>query len=324
MTKDGTYRAGFLFAVAFPLILLAIHPVRGQALNALTPDETAAGWKLLFNGTSNAGWVTPGGAAGNWPLEESALRSTGGDICTEGDYQDFDFTADYKYGAAGNSGFFIRAKRGVTPVYKSAIEIAIQDNAKAGYLFEHGDAAVYDVKAPGADKWTGPGIWNTQRIRVAGSRLEVFHNGTQVIDLDMASAEWAALVKDSKFSDGTWPIWGQEGSGPICLQDHGYPVLFRNLKVLALPAGSGALPKVRHEVLRWEIQGAGPGRRLEVVVAGGGGIRLSLLDARGREVGGAQDRGSRTWIPLGRTERGIYWLVVTTPEGRFERRIALF
>lgn len=320
MTRIWTYRAGFLVTAA---LALAVLPVRGQDLNALTPDEAAAGWKLLFNGTTNAGWVSPGGSAGAWPLEENALKSTGGDLCTQDDYQDFEFTTDYKYGAAGNSGIFIRAKRGVTPVYKSAIEIAIQDNAKAGYLFEHGDAAVYDIKAPSADKWTGPGIWNTQRIRVAGSRLQVFHNGTQVVDLDMASEEWSALVKDSKFSDGTWPIWGQEGKGPICLQDHGYAILFRNIKVLALPDGAGALPGDRDGGLRWEIQGGGAHRRLAVEAPGAGTMRLSLLDPRGREVAGAQGRGSRAWLPLGGTERGIYWLVVTTPAGRFERRIAL-
>lgn len=321
MSGNRTYRAGFLVAAA---LALALHPARGQALNALTPDEAAAGWKLLFNGASNAGWVTPGGSAGTWPIAESALTSTGGDLCTQDDYQDFDFTTDYKYGANGNSGIFFRAERGVTPVYRSAIEIAIQDNGRAGNLHKEGDAAVYGIKAPGVDEWTGPGTWNTQRIRVAGSRLEVFHNGTQVIDLDMASEEWAALVKDSKFSDGTWPIWGREAKGPICLQDHGYPILFRNIKVMVLPVGAGARPGERRGGLSWEIQGAGAQRRLAVDAPGGGEVRLSLLDPRGREALVALGRGPRTWLPLGRIERGIYWLVVTTPAGRFERRIALF
>ena len=75
-------------------------PASGQALNTLTQEETAAGWKLLFNGTSNAGWLKTDGSPGQFTLEESALGASGGDICTQEEYQDFEFVTDYKYGTA--------------------------------------------------------------------------------------------------------------------------------------------------------------------------------------------------------------------------------
>ena len=60
---------------AFLLVVTAAAPVEAQAVNALTPAETAAGWKLLFNGKNNAGWVRTDGSAGRFVLEDSALKT---------------------------------------------------------------------------------------------------------------------------------------------------------------------------------------------------------------------------------------------------------
>lgn len=302
------------------LTVLSMLPASGQALNQLTPDETAAGWKLLFNGTTNAGWLYPGGSPAQWTLEDNALKNSGGDICTEGEYQDFEFVTDYKYGTGGNSGIFIRTRKGVNPPYKSGIEIGIQDNGRAGNLYKNGDASVYDVKPPSVDKWTGPEKWNTQRIRVAGSRLEVHHNGEKVIDMDMASQEWKDSVAKSKFSDGTWPLWGKDGKGQICLQDHGIRILFRNIKVLALTPGPVKPGKARGTGFNWNIRGAGADRRLAVEIPGGAGLAVSVLDARGKEWTSGSSAGSKADLSLRGLPRGLYWLRVVSDGFAAERR----
>lgn len=304
-------------------IVFSTLPALGQTLNTLTQEETAAGWKLLFNGTSNAGWVKTNGAAGQFTLEENALGASGGDICTQDEYENFEFVTDYKYGAAGNSGIFIRTRKNVEPAYKSGIEISIQDNGQAGNLINTGDAAVYGIKAASVDKWTGPGIWNTQRVRVTGTRIENFHNGAKVIDLDMASAEWASLFAKSKFADGTWPIWGKDSKGLICLQDHGYKILFRNIKVLALPAGASARPRSPADGFRWEIRGNAYDRKLAVELPGIRDYDIVLLDLGGKEVRSLKGRGARNEISLRALPKGLYWLRVVTPDFTAERRIAL-
>lgn len=303
--------------------VLSVLPAAAQTPNALSAEEAAAGWQLLFNGTSNEGWVRPNGSPGQFAIEENALRNAGGDICTQADYEDFEFSFDYKYGPNANSGVFIRTRRGVNPPYNSGVEIAIQDNGRADTLHTTGDGAVYAIKAPSVDKWTGPEKWNSMRIRVAGSRLENHHNGDKVIDMDMASEEWKALVAASKFA--SWPLWGKDGRGQICLQDHGsaYKVLFRNIKVRVLPAGAAVAPGPKAPGLHWEIHGSGSDRLLAVEMPGGRDLEVSLFDVNGRESRSGRGRSSRAILPLGNLRPGIYWLRVESPAGRHERRIAL-
>ncbi len=318
---------GFLNLVAAGVLMAAARPSSAQTVNTLSQEEVSAGWELLFDGASSAGWLRADGSPAQATLEDSALSLPGADICTQEDYQDFEFSADYKYVANGNSGILFRTRRGVVPTYRSGIEIAIQDNGRAGYLYKEGDAAVYGIKAPDADKWTGPGAWNTMRMRVSGTRIENFHNGEKVVDIDMASAEWDSLYAASKFSDGTWPLWGKDGKGQICLQYHGSRILFRNLKVLGLPAGAASRPKSPASGLRWEIRGSFADRRLLVDLPGVREYDVRLLDLSGKEVRALRRRSGsagRAEIPLRDLPKGLYWLRVAGPDFSADRRIALF
>ena len=151
---------------------------------------------------------------------------------------------DYKYNAGGNSGIFLRTKRGIDPPWLSGMEVAIQDNERAGNLYKNGDAALYDVKAPSVDTWLGPLKWNHLVVRLVGNNLEHWHNGKKVLGLTMNTPEWDKLVADSKFSDAEFVQagWGKEKTGQICLQDHGGTLIawFRNIKVLKVGAASPA------------------------------------------------------------------------------------
>jgi hypothetical protein len=138
----------------------------------------------------------------------------------------------------------------------------------------------------------------------------------------MASAEWKALVAKSKFGDGTWPLWGLEPKGQICLQDHGssYRIHFRNIKVLTLAPGASLPRKAPHAGFRWEIQGLGADRRLAVEVPGGDGLEISILDAQGREWTSLKARGSRAEVSIRTLPRGLYWLRVASGTFLAERR----
>jgi hypothetical protein len=303
-------------------------PLAAQTPNALTAEEEAAGWKLLFDGESNAGWVRPNGSPGAFIVEEASLRNAGGDICTQDDYQDFEFAFEYKYAANANSGVFLRTRRGVDPPYYSGVEISIQDNGSAGNNNNIGDAAVYGMKAAGVDMWTGPDKWNTMRIRLAGTRLENWHNGEKVIDLDMASEEWDTLYAQSKFTGPSWSLWNKETKGQICLQDHGssYRVWFRTIRVLSIAPGSATPAMTPAPGFRWELQGSGPHRILAVEAPDNRGrdLEISIVDMHGKEARAFRAHGSRASIPLGNLPPGIYWLRAKSPGFAADRRFALF
>src|SRR3954468_6682004 len=76
--------------------------------NTLTDEEKAAGWQLLFDGTSTKGWhvigqsseQTPGWSAVDGELQlkrpEGKAKSLGKDIVTEREIGDFDLKWEWK------------------------------------------------------------------------------------------------------------------------------------------------------------------------------------------------------------------------------------
>ena len=80
----------------------------------LTDEEQKDGWQLLFDGTTIAGWHNYGGGpVGNlWKVEDGTLKyagaekkdTTGQDIVTDEEYENFDLKLEWKIDTAGNSG----------------------------------------------------------------------------------------------------------------------------------------------------------------------------------------------------------------------------
>jgi hypothetical protein len=66
-------------------------------------------------------------------------------------------------------------------------------------------------------------------LLVSGPQVEHWLNGVKVVEYQLWSPEWEALVKASKF--GTLPLYGRAKRGHIALQDHGDLVWFRDIKI---------------------------------------------------------------------------------------------
>lgn len=90
----------------------------------------------------------------------------------------------------------------------------------------------YGLHAPVADVTSPVGSWNQVRIVVDGPHVEYWLNEQRVVEYELWSDEWKALVADTKFAE--WPRYGMNRRGHIALQDHSDPVWYRNIKIRSL------------------------------------------------------------------------------------------
>jgi len=229
--------------------------------NALTSQEQADGWKLLWDGQTSDGWRSAKAEnfpAQGWTIKDGLLtvrdnggaESTGGgDIITRQRYASFELVADFKMTPGANSGIKYFVQPGLAPIDRvtgkptgvgSAIgcEFQILDDAKhpdakAGRDGNRTLGSLYDLKPAATTKQPNAvGEWNTARIVAQGSRVEHWLNGAKILECDRNSAEFRALVAASKYKN--IPGFGEWPDGHILLQDHGNVVSFRNLKIRAL------------------------------------------------------------------------------------------
>jgi hypothetical protein len=209
--------------------------VQDQAMNTLTAEEKAAGWTLLFDGRTTDGWrgymqqELPGG----WQAVDGALTRVerGGDIITTRTFRDFELSLEWRLLEGGNSGVFIRAVEGPALIYHGAPEIQILDDARHrdGRSPLTSAGANYGLHGAPRGVVKPAGEWNHFRIVVRGNHVEQWMNGQKVVEYELGSPEWRALVGASKFAE--WPEYGQAEEGHIGLQEHGSFVAFRNIKV---------------------------------------------------------------------------------------------
>jgi hypothetical protein len=223
--------------VALPL---GTAPVAAQDANTLASHHAQAGWELLFDGATLDGWrgfrdaTLPGG----WAVVDGELTRVGGggDIMTVGEFGDFELVLDWKVEPGGNSGIFFRVSTEADRTYESGPEMQVLDDAM------HADGRSR-LTAAGSNFGLHPapagivrpaGEWNTARIIAQGPHVEHWLNGSLVVEYELRSPEWEALVAASKFAE--WPMYGRARTGHIALQDHGDRVAFRNIKIRRLGA----------------------------------------------------------------------------------------
>jgi hypothetical protein len=242
---------------AAPVLAQATTPpaaaAKEAAPNTLSAAEKAAGWKLLFDGTTTNGWRgfhADAFPAEGWVVEAGTIKrvatvttpGAGGDIITTGQYSNFELALDWKLTTGGNSGVkYLVAER---PDRKGrsgvSYEMQILDDerhpdAKAGISGNRTAGALYDLIAPSARAARPVGEWNEARVVVKGRHVEHWLNGQRIVQFEIGSPAMKALIANSKYKDIAG--FGEATSGHILLQDHADEVSFRNLKVRALPAG---------------------------------------------------------------------------------------
>src|SRR5690554_1857640 len=222
-----------------------------QKANKLTAKEKRAGWVLLFNGKNFEGWRQCNGDAmpANWTIEDNAMKVFLGEGKNEGQgangdilfgdkkFKNFELSIDWKAGEKANSGIFynIREVPG-KPIYYAAPEIQIldNDNATDNKIDTHLAGSLYDMIAADPNTVNPAGEWNNIVVRVKDGKVTHTMNGTEVVSYTLWTPEWDQLVENSKFKTFPGFTEGVSKEGFIGLQDHGYSVWFRNIKIREL------------------------------------------------------------------------------------------
>ena len=211
----------------------------GTVENALTPAEQKAGWLLLFDGKTHAGWMNSDRTAPRTPVELGSLnphRAGHYMLVHTQQWSNFVLALDFKISSRCNSGIFLRTSP-LTPrpgkdVGFNGLEIAIDDTTTHGF---HDTGALYDLAQPVRNAMKPVGEWNHIEITAQDSRIEVVLNGEVVnrVDLD-------AFVTANRRPDGTEHKFDvaykqHPRTGYIGLQDHGSPCWYKNIKLRRLP-----------------------------------------------------------------------------------------
>ena len=264
------HRPPFLFPrLAVLAATLSFQSVAALAAapNALTPQEQAAGWKLLFDGRSTAGWHTYGKksvTAGSWKIQDGCLvipkgngrpNGTGGDLVTNAMFTNFEFEFEWRVGPVGNSGveyLFTEGEKRTASFYPGdtgdspvGFEYQVLDDAPhANNAANRLAASIYSLVTPTGKTLRPVGEFNQGRIVVDGNHVEHWLNGRKVAECELGSPELQRIIASSKYK--YYPGVGVKRATSIALQDHGAEVAYRNLKlrVLATPAGRAPVAAV--------------------------------------------------------------------------------
>jgi hypothetical protein len=174
----------------------------------------------IFNGRDLEGWTVHG--TERWYVDagelicESGPDAQYGYLRTNASYRDFDLTLEFLQEADGNSGVFFRSRIDGVIITGWQAEVAPPGLFSGGIYESYGRGWLIQPE-PEKDSALRMGEWNAMRIRVVGSRVTTWLNGTEMIDL-----------VDEKIGAAT---------GHIALQIHdggGIKVRWKNLRLREL------------------------------------------------------------------------------------------
>jgi 3-keto-disaccharide hydrolase len=235
-----------LLAVA--TLFIAASAQTKTSVNRLTGAEKAAGWRLLFDGKTLDGWrgfhsdKVPAG----WAIEDGCIKKVpaqgelgqaGGDLITVDQFDNFEFSIEWKLSKGANSGIKYLISESLPPTGRSGVSFEYQvlddenhPDAKAGIAGNRTAGSLYDlIPASKAKKPKPIGEFNQTRIVVKGNHIEHWLNGVKVLEFERGGEKLKQHIAESKFKNTKG--FGETAKGHILLQDHGDAVWYRNIKI---------------------------------------------------------------------------------------------
>ncbi|MFM2267367.1 MAG: hypothetical protein RL757_808 [Bacteroidota bacterium] len=219
--------------------------------NVLSAAEKKAGWKLLFDGKSLAGWrnFKKQTIGKDWRVDDGCLSlfvaqkgengwqsRDGGDIITEKTYENYEFQVEWKISACGNSGIIynVLEEGNYDYVWQTGPEMQVLDNAchPDSKIIKHRAGDLYDMISCSKETVKAAGEWNQAKLVIKNGAVEHWLNGVKVVNFQMFDDNWKKMIAGSKFKN--MPGFGLGKKGHISLQDHGDRVWYRNIKIREL------------------------------------------------------------------------------------------
>ena len=220
--------------------------------NTLTATEKAEGWQLLFDGQTLNGWRSFNDTTlvSGWTVVDGCIQASGeggdasGYIVTDKKYANFELMWDWKLTKGGNSGMLYHVVEHprfnvpyVTGPEYQLIDVEGWEELNAPTKLEEWQklGVDYAMYLPDSAKMkVNPvGEWNTSKIVFDNGHVEHWLNGEKILEFEAYTDDWFARKASGKWGDAT--EYGLAHEGVICLQDHGDPASFRNIKIKELP-----------------------------------------------------------------------------------------
>ena len=223
-----------------------------QKPNTLSSAEKAEGWQLLFDGETLNGWRSFNAPEllGGWSVVDGCIQASGeggdasGYIVTDKKYSNFELVWDWKLTYAGNSGmlYHVVEHPKFSVPYVTGPEYQLIDSE--GWEEKYAPAKLADWQNIGVDyamhlpdyekMHINPvGEWNSSKIVYDNGHVEHWLNGEKIVEFEAYTDDWFARKASGKWGNAT--EYGLAHEGVICLQDHGDPASFRNIKIKELP-----------------------------------------------------------------------------------------
>ena len=247
-----------------------------QKHNTLSDAEKAEGWQLLFDGETLNGWrsFNETELLGGWHVVDGCIQAKGeggdasGYIVTDKQYANFELVWDWKLTHGGNSGMLyhvVEHPKFKVP-YVTGPEYQLIDNE--GWEEVNAPTKLEEWQKLGVDyamhlpdyskmKVNPVGEWNSSKIVYDNGHVEHWLNGEKILEFEAYTEDWFAKKASGKW--GTATEYGLAHTGVICLQDHGDPASFRNIKIKELPekrAGQKVSLFNGKDLTGWELFGS--------------------------------------------------------------------
>jgi sugar phosphate isomerase/epimerase len=169
--------------------------------------------------------------ADSWTYEEGVLTWKGGsDLWTKALYGNFILDLEFQTFEKTNSGVFVRAAK---PTWLPWPEVQVSESFDQA-VDTHICGAIFDVQAPFVNAVKPNGAWNRMTIRMDGPFLQVVLNGQSIIDMNLN--DWTEAHKNPDGTKNKFDVAYRDlpRQGMIGLQDHHFPVAYRNIKIKTL------------------------------------------------------------------------------------------
>ena len=244
--------------------------------NVLTKKEIKQGWELLFNGKDLSEWRNFNGTvlSNGWGVVNGCIQASGsgaddsGYIVTKRKFSNFELCWDWKLTHGGNSGmiYHVVENPAFSVPYVTGPEYQLIDNK--GWEEVNAPAKLEEWQKLGVDyamhlpdyskMHVNPvGEWNSSKIVFDNGHVEHWLNGKKILEFEAWTDDWFKRKGSGKWSHA--PEYGLSSEGVICLQDHGDPASFKNVKIRPLRHKAGKKESLFNgkDLTGWEPFGDG-------------------------------------------------------------------